>query len=282
MFLPALQFFCLLVFTQQQQSDVYHVGRGITPPVPIYRVEPEFSELAREANFEGTVLLKAIVGADGLIQEPSIVKPVGMGLDEAALAALQQWRFKPGKKDGEPVRVYVQVEITFRLLSGVNARREPNDSAWMAAASTSDKPFDQASVGKVFYWGIGVARDFDQALVFFQRAAAQDDARSEAYLGLMYSQGQGVVKDDAVAASWFRKAAEQNDEIGQLYLGKAYVEGAGVPVDFVQAHLWFSLAIQGRGQEAQARYLREQIAAKMSASEIASAELLAQNWKPRK
>jgi TonB family protein len=275
-FLLPLQLFCLLSFPQHPYPGVYRVGGGVTPPVPIYRVEPEFSELAREAGFQGSVLVKLVVGPDGLVQSPSVVKAIGMGLDEAALAAVQQWKFKPGTKEGQPVPVFAQIEVTFRLLSGAN------NAASLAADSTSKKRDDQARAGKAFYWGNGVTRDYEQALVFFQKAVAQDDHRSESYLGLMYSQGQGVAKDSAEAATWFRKAAEQNDVIGQVYLGKAYIEGAGVPVDFVQAHLWLSLAIQRKGQEAQAKYLRDQIVPKMSSTEIAEAEALAQNWKPRK
>jgi TonB family protein len=265
-----LQLFCLLASPQQQP---YRVGGGVTPPVPIYRVEPQFSELGRDAGFQGTVLIKVVVDAEGQVQDPRVIKAVGLGLDETAMAAVQQWKFKPGTKDGQPVPVFAQIEVSFRLLNGAD------NTSWMAAASTSEKRSDQTRLGKAFYWGIGVTQDYEQALVFFQKAAAQDDARAESYLGLMYSQGQGVAKDSVEAAGWFRKAAEQNDVIGQLYLGKAYIDGSGLPVDFVQAHMWLSLAIQQKGQGAQATNLRKQLEAKMSAAEIAEAEALAQRHK---
>jgi TonB family protein len=275
------QLLCLLAFPQQQPTGagVYHVGGGVTPPVPIYRVEPQFSEFGRDAGVEGTVLVQTVVGTEGQVQNPRVVRGIGFGLDEAAVAAVQQWKFKPGTKEGQPVPIYAQIEVSFRLLNGGSGA---NDAAWLAAASTSEKRGDQARAGKAFYWGHGVTQDYEQALVFFQKAAAQDDARSESYLGLMYSQSQGVARDTVEAARWFRKAAEQNDVIGQVYLGKAYLDGTGVSVDFVQAYLWLSLAIQRKGQEAQATSLRNQVAAKMSPAEIAEAEALAQKWQPRK
>jgi TonB family protein len=217
-----------------------------------------------------------VVDPDGQVKDPQVVKSVGLGLDEEALAAVRQWKFKPGSKDGQPVPVYAQIEITFRLLNG------PADSSWMAAASTSGTRSDQARLGQAFYWGKVVTQDYAEALNWFQKAAAQDDARSESYLGMMYSQGQGVAKDSVSAVGWFRKAAEQNDATGQVNLGKAYINGDGLSVDYVQALMWLNLAIKGRLQTAQATSLRDQLLLKMSAAEIAEAEALTQKWQPRK
>ena len=272
----ALQLFFLLAFPQQQPSQgVYRVGGGVTPPVPVYRVEPQFDELAREALFQGTVLIKTIVDAEGRATDPQVVKSVGLGLDEEALAAVRQWKFKPGTKDGQPVPVYAQIEITFRLLDS------PVDTSWMAAAASSGIRGDQARLGKAFYWGNGVTQDYAQALNWFQKAASQDDARSESYLGMMYSQGQGVAKNSVEAERWFRSAAEQNDVIGQLNLGKGYMNGDGLPVEYVQAYKWLSLAIKHKGQDAQAASLRDQVTLKMAPAEIVEAEALAGKWQPR-
>ena len=91
-------------------------GAGVTPPQVIYRVEPEFTDAARKARYQGTVTVAIIVDAQGHVRDPRITQPVGMGLDEEALKAVMLWKFKPGTKDGHPVPVFAQILVTFRLL----------------------------------------------------------------------------------------------------------------------------------------------------------------------
>jgi len=97
-------------------GGVFRVGGGVTAPVLIYKVEPEYSEEARKAKFQGTVLLYIEVNERGLPQNPRVIRPLGMGLDEKAIEAVMKWRFQPGRKDGKPVTVAAQVEVNFRLL----------------------------------------------------------------------------------------------------------------------------------------------------------------------
>jgi protein TonB len=97
-------------------GGAFRVGGGVSPPIPIYKIEPEFTEAARKAKYQGTVLVAIVVDADGHVRDPRIVKAVGLGLDEKALEAVRQWKFKPGMKDGRAVPVYAQIEVTFRLL----------------------------------------------------------------------------------------------------------------------------------------------------------------------
>jgi protein TonB len=95
----------------------YHPGAGgVTVPKVIYSVEPEFTDAARQAKHQGSVLIGIIVDAEGRVRDPKVINALGMGLDEKALAAVQQWKFKPGLKDGHAVPVYAQVLVTFRLL----------------------------------------------------------------------------------------------------------------------------------------------------------------------
>jgi protein TonB len=93
-----------------------HVVTGATPPIPIFRVEPEFTDAARKAKYQGTVEITIIVDADGNVRDARVAKAAGLGLDERALEAVKQWKFKPGMKDGKAVPVYAQVDVTFRLL----------------------------------------------------------------------------------------------------------------------------------------------------------------------
>jgi periplasmic protein TonB len=97
-------------------GGVYQVGGGISAPVPLNNVEAEFSDEARRAKYQGVCLISLIVDANGNPQNPRVIRPLGMGLDEKALEAVRQYRFKPAMKDGKyPVPVMITVEVNFRL-----------------------------------------------------------------------------------------------------------------------------------------------------------------------
>ena len=96
-------------------GGLYHVGGGVSPPIPIFKPEPEFSEEARKAKFQGTCTLALIVGIDGRASDIRVVSSLGMGLDEKAIEAVKNWKFEPAMKDGHPVRVEIAVEVDFHL-----------------------------------------------------------------------------------------------------------------------------------------------------------------------
>jgi periplasmic protein TonB len=96
-------------------GGVYRVGGGVTAPRPVYAPDPDYSEEARKAKFQGTVVLWMVVGPDGRPRDIRVARSAGMGLDEKALEAVRTWRFEPGRKDGQPVAVQVNVEVSFRL-----------------------------------------------------------------------------------------------------------------------------------------------------------------------
>jgi TonB family protein len=97
-------------------GGVYRIGGGVSAPVPIFKPEPEYSEEARKAKFQGTVLLSIVILPDGTTSNIRVVRPLGLGLDEKAIEAVRKWKFKPSLKDGRPVPVSAQVEVNFRLL----------------------------------------------------------------------------------------------------------------------------------------------------------------------
>lgn len=96
-------------------GGAYRIGGGVTAPRVIYAPEPEFSEEARRTKYQGTVVLWLIVGADGRTRDIRVYRSLGMGLDEKAIEAIRHWLFEPGRKDGVPVAVQVNVEVNFRL-----------------------------------------------------------------------------------------------------------------------------------------------------------------------
>jgi len=91
------------------------VGGGVTPPRAIYAPDPEFSDEARKAKYQGTVVLWTVISADGRARDIRVMRSIGMGLDEKAIEAIKQWRFEPGRKDGVAVAVEVNIEVSFRL-----------------------------------------------------------------------------------------------------------------------------------------------------------------------
>jgi len=96
-------------------GGAYSVGGNISAPVAIYKPEPAYSEEARKAKYQGTVVLLIVVDAQGNTTEARVVKPLGMGLDEKAVEAVRTWKFKPALRSGVPVPVRVYVEVSFRL-----------------------------------------------------------------------------------------------------------------------------------------------------------------------
>lgn len=97
-------------------GGAFRIGGGVSAPVPIFKVEPEYSEEARKAKFQGTVLLAIVVDEAGKTANVRLIRGIGMGLDEKAMEAVMKWRFRPGYKDGKPVPVQANVEVNFRLL----------------------------------------------------------------------------------------------------------------------------------------------------------------------
>jgi len=96
-------------------GGVFRVGGGVSPPKVIYQPDPEYSEEARKAKYQGTCVLWLVVGPDGKPREIRVQRTLGLGLDEKAIEAVKQWRFEPAMKDNKPVAVQINVEVSFRL-----------------------------------------------------------------------------------------------------------------------------------------------------------------------
>jgi len=97
-------------------GGAYRIGGGVSSPTVIFKVEPEYSEEARKAKFQGTVVLFVVVDEKGNPRDLKVIRPLGLGLDQKAIEAVEKWKFNPGKKDGKPVAVQATIEVNFRLL----------------------------------------------------------------------------------------------------------------------------------------------------------------------
>ncbi len=96
-------------------GGIYHVGGGVSNPTLIYAPDPEFSDEARRAKYQGVCVVGLIVDATGNPQHVQIVRALGMGLDEKAMEAVRQYKFKPAQFKGKNVAVEVNIEVNFRI-----------------------------------------------------------------------------------------------------------------------------------------------------------------------
>lgn len=96
-------------------GGVFRVGGGVSAPRALNTPDPEYSEEARKAKYQGTVVLWLIVDQNGRPRDVKVARSLGMGLDEKAIEAVRRWTFEPAQKDGKPVAVQINVEVNFRL-----------------------------------------------------------------------------------------------------------------------------------------------------------------------
>ena len=96
-------------------GGLYHVGGGVSAPQLVFAPDPEFSDEARRAKYQGVCVVSLIVDAQGNPQRVSVVRHLGMGLDEKAVEAVRQYKFKPATLQGKPVPVEVNIEVNFRI-----------------------------------------------------------------------------------------------------------------------------------------------------------------------
>jgi len=97
-------------------ATVYRIGGPVSAPAVLSKVEPEYTDEARAAQLDGTVRLMVEIGPDGVARNFNVTQSLGLGLDENAMDAISQWRFRPGMKDGQFVAVAATIEVNFHLL----------------------------------------------------------------------------------------------------------------------------------------------------------------------
>jgi TonB family protein len=98
-----------------RSANAERVRPGITPPKPVHKVEPQYTDEARRAGLNGIVVLQAVIKTDGTIDILRIVNGMPLGLTENAITALKQWQFDPAVKEGRNVDVVVNIEVNFNL-----------------------------------------------------------------------------------------------------------------------------------------------------------------------
>jgi uncharacterized protein len=145
----------------------------------------------------------------------------------------------------------------------------------------------QYHLGVMYDDGHGVPQDFNEAMRWYGKAADNGNAEAQCNLGSMYVKGHGVPQDYDKASMWYEMAAGKGNAKAQFNIGELYASGKGVPQDYVLAYMWFTLAashypaseIADRNNVA--KKINE-IALKMVPEEIAEAQRMAREWKPKR
>lgn len=179
--------------------------------------------------------------------------------------------------------VLAVVVVVLGLSASVVAGPSEDIYADIKKAAEQGDAAAQYNLGRMYYFDQG---DYTEAVKWFRKAAGQGHDQAQAFLGLTYIMGRHVPQDYAEALKWYRKAAEQGNARAQRTLGSMYYLGQGVPQDYVQAHKWYNLAAASFPEaETLSRnlavYNRDEVASKMTPAQIAEAQKLAREWKPK-
>jgi TonB family protein len=180
-------------------NGVYRVGHGVKAPRPTYMPDPEYSEPARKVGYEGTCILELVVDAEGMPKNIKVTRPIGFGLDDKALAAVRQWRFSPATKDGTPVAVHINVEVSFHLYGPA----EKNGLYGKANAGDAKAQFE---IAKILLSDPHFSEDDTTAFGFLEKAAKQNLAPAQFAMGEYFS----TRKNDLVSAYVWYEAARKN------------------------------------------------------------------------
>ena len=182
---------------QEPVDGVYRAGRGVSATRATYMPEPEFSEQARRAGYEGTCVLELVVDAEGMPRDIKVTRAIGMGLDDKALEAVRQWRFKPGMKDGEPVAVRINVETSFHLYGQGNKKPTLSQKANAGDAKA------QFEMSQLLLADPELAKDDSIGFGYLEKAAKQGLPTAQFAMGEYWSSR----KNDLVTAYvWYAQA----------------------------------------------------------------------------
>jgi TonB family protein len=221
-----------------EQAGARPIGNGVSAPRPVRRFDPMYSEEARACSVQGPVLLGIVVNADGSTGSFRIVRPLGYGLDEQAVAAVRQWTFQPGVLQGKPVPVVANVEVNFRLLENPVTRPGQCDDFLNALRLLS---------------GNGVTKDEAGGVRLLEAAAAKKLAEAQYRLASLYEYGDaGVTLDDKRATALYRACAHLVR--CQTGLGRVLVSDS---MNRVEGMAWLDLAADGGSAEARELYTKE-------------------------
>ena len=189
------------------------------------------------------------------------------------MAAFQAFDFETAKGEFLPLAEEGDAQAQFILgyIYFLESRDPAEVERWYRLAAEQGHAEAQYMLGLMYMEGGGLPQDDAEAARWTRLAAEQGFARAQHRLGLMYRRGEAVPQDDAEAIRWYRLAAQQGFDFAQAGLGFMYENGRGVPQDLVFAHMWYDIADANGYPDAQAAIWRDNVAAMLTAADLAQA-----------
>ena len=220
-------------------------------PRVLHKVDPEYSFNARAAHIEGSVVLQIMVDENGRATDVHVATPLGFGLEDRAVAAMEKWQFAPAIKDGHPVKVRATVAVNFRFPDlWFDGKTEPGQVPFDEALSAlgqlasavkvmrdlARQQFPPAlyTVGLLEITGEVVAKDPVDGLELLQEAAASNYGRA------LYQLAIRQLEDSGQGLETMRRASLNGSTQAQFYLANRCATGSGVPRDPEQARAYYS------------------------------------------
>ncbi len=244
-------------------ATITRVGSGVTPPKLLHKQEPEYSGAALDAGVQGKVVFELVVSEAGKPANISVISPLGFGLDEKAQAAIETWRFEPGRKDGKPVNVLATIEVNFALqgraydrvaeerrtqfnimlreLKEKNPARHEKAIKTMQALAKNKFPPAMYVAGKLMETGDGVQKDPAQGAALIRKAADKNYGPALFDVGLAQYEGKEEPRETDKGLHMIRDAAVLGSSQAQLFLGDRDERGVNTPVDMSRARRYFGL-----------------------------------------
>ena len=184
-----------------------------------------------------------------------------------------------------------QLELGLKYEMGTGVRQDGSQAArWYRLAAESGVADAQTRLASIFYSGRIIPRDYGEAVRWYRAAAEQDNTHALGMLGNMYRDGKGGRQNYAEAVEWYRLGAELSDGSAQYQLGLMYESGKGVEKNLVQAHKWYNLVASWTPSREQwwlfapterAAAHRDGVEKLLTSAELAEAQRLARQWRPR-
>lgn len=255
MLLPLLVLAQVMHPCPEDMGAVVHAGdKGVVLPKVLRKIEPEFTPEARRAKITSSILmLNLVVPPLGAACNIEVMSPIGFGLDEAAVAAVRKWEFRPATAAGKKTAIAATIEVRFAYEGDPpgpdeERRAEFNQAVFALRKETSET-----------------------ALKTLEKLSAKKYSPADAYLAFLLSTGKYVAANPARAFQLATRADKKNDSLAMYVLGLLYFEGVGAPLDVAkgrklmqeaavagrpEAQLWLGdqLTLEGKTDEARKRY----------------------------
>lgn len=249
----------------QAEDDIVKLVPGVTPPTLLRKVEPQYSDDARNARVQGTILFQIVIDELGFPTDIVVLSPLGFGLDEKALEAVSQWRFEPASRNGKPVKCFAQVEVNFHLgdqsfdvkaeeqrtrynaiITRLSQQKDgtPSDADIKAMQKLANQkmPAAEFALGRWELDGKFLPKNLEAGLASIQKAADKKYGPALYFVGDCYRQGNLLPKDPAKGLSLIQNAARLGSNKAQFALGEMYQKGSdGEASDLDRARKYFRL-----------------------------------------